>query len=309
VTCWLFSVHLCESCFPMFPSCHAAVKELAVDEQGVIFPRFFTPYCELGGAACLSVSKCPSWRSLEMFRDHRDHLWMVCGNIMKYEISIWLSRFIVIYPSSWGMFTHVCQNLLVSHLATTHPQPWSVMSGFRRRIRRSIPFNIASHRARLAGLAVIDPASIQQWVLHPIEHIWRCWKFKDSKIVRCGTFVVMFSTPLKLEGIVRYLSTVGDMRAVISSYSSKIWTWSWMLKVIVTNHRKLSNKPSNKPSIWGWASPPFFVTLGTGYWFLDIFSGLTIVYHNSHDHGIPWPFASITNEISAVQKYSHLPWI
>jgi hypothetical protein len=142
----------------MFPSCHAAVKELAVDEQGVILPRFFTPYCELGGAAkgsgCLSVGKCPSWRSLEMFRDHRNHLWMVCGNIMKYDISIWLSRFIVIYPSSWGMFTHVCQNLLVSHLATTHPQPWSVMSGFRRRIRRSIPFNIASYRARLAGLAV-----------------------------------------------------------------------------------------------------------------------------------------------------------
>ena len=122
------------------------------------FRDFSLHIASLGGAAkgsgCLSVGKCPSWRSLEMFRDHRNHLWMVCGNIMKYDISIWLSQFIVIYPSSWGMFTHVCQNLLVSHLATTHPQPWSVMSGFRRRIRRSIPFNIASYRARLAGLAV-----------------------------------------------------------------------------------------------------------------------------------------------------------
>ena len=103
----------------------------------------------------------------------------------------------------------------------------------------------------------------------------------EDSIVRCGTFLLMFSIPLKTWGHCEI--PLNCRRCPSSHFLLHPQILNLELNAECCGH-KPRKKPGNKPILSGLAISFTNLCCDTGNLFLDIFSGLTTVYHNSHGH-------------------------
>ena len=101
----------------------------------------------------------------------------------------------------------------------------------------------------------------------------------EDSIVRCGTFLLMFSIPLKTWGHCEI--PLNCRRCPSSHFLLHPQILKLELNAECCGH-KPRKKPGNKPILSGLALPTFVVTLGIYSWIFSV--GLPPFYHNSHGH-------------------------